>query len=93
MSTDTSLSAMALARQRRGMPLAWAGRFVPQLGQRVRVTSPDRGYGRVTGFFAADRQLGVHVQLDPPAGPWRQAHVNQGRALVFGHQIEPEESP
>lgn len=92
MSTDTSLSAQALARLQ-PIPLSWTGHFVPQIGQRVRVTSPDRGHGRVLGFFTADRQLGVQLQLELPPGPWRREQVDQGRALVFGHQIEPEASP
>ena len=93
MDTDNSLSAQARARIANGVPLSWTGRFVPQIGQRIRVTSPQPGHGRVIGYFAADRQLGVHVQLELPPGPWRQEQVNQGRALVFGHQIEPEASP
>ena len=92
MTTDTTLSAQALARRLQVMPLSWNGPFVPQLGQRVRVTSPDRGHGRVVGFFAADRQLGVQVHLELAPGPWRREVVDQGRALVFGHQIEQADS-
>ena len=92
MTTETTLSAQALARRAQVLPLSWNGTFVPQLGQRVRVTSPDRGHGRVIGFFHADRQLGVHIQLELPPGPWRRERVDQGRALVFGHQIDQADS-
>lgn len=88
MDTGPKLSAQALARQPKVMPLQWTGRFVPQIGQRVRVTS--QGSGVVIGYFAADRQLGVHVTLDAPDGPWTKERAERRHAAAFGHQLDQE---
>lgn len=88
--TGTKLSDLARARRPQGTPLSWAGRFVPQIGQRVHVTSPDRGHGRVTSFFAAGGQLGVQVTLENPSGPWTPELAARKRVIAFGHEIEPE---
>lgn len=90
MHTDDHHQARAIGRHIPVMALRWTGNFVPQLGQRVRVTSQGRGPGRVLGFFAAQGQLGVQVTLDEPSGPWTKELSARKRAMVFGHEIEIE---
>lgn len=74
------------------LPLQWGPNregprpYMPQIGERVRVTINGLGTGRAFGYFTEHGYLGVMVELDePPAWFWKQtgSHI----AHVFGTEI------
>lgn len=70
----------------------WSGKTMmqpPKVGELIRVTMNNLGYGVVTGYFVDGGYLGVRVKLnDPPAWYVKQngGNIEGG---VFGTEIAP----
>ena len=66
-----------------------AGKPLPKLGDRVRITFNGLGTGTVVAYFVEAGFLGVKVRLDQrPAWHVKQNGHNNPDALVFGAEIE-----
>ncbi len=73
------------------LALGWSGKFVPQIGQRVRVTINRLGPARVVGFFAEHAYLGVQVRLEDPPAWWLAQRGAERLCHAFGAELEPLE--
>ena len=67
--------------------LKWAGTFVPNIGERVRVSMNGLGAGTVCSYFHEHGYVGVEVQLEN-APAWHKIQRPTGRCLVFGTEIK-----
>jgi hypothetical protein len=68
------------------LSLDWRGNFMPQTGERVRVTMNGLGTGVVFGYFMEEGFMGVKVELDEPPA-WFTKQNGHHIAHVFGTEI------